>query len=107
MAALSVSLEFQKYLFESMTMEELLFLVKHVLAVTRFDSPKASQKDTSSQCPMSCRFRVSILISPITITLSYLSKAEFKVVEGSLKNQCFGFRGPVNTLDNPFLFAYY
>ena len=68
-------------------MEELLFLVKHVLAVTKFDSPKTSQKDTSLQCPVSCRFRVSILISPITITLSYLSKAEFKVVERSLKKE--------------------
>ena len=29
-------------------MEELLFLVKHVLAVTKFDSPKTSQKDNDS-----------------------------------------------------------
>ena len=68
-------------------MDELLFFVKHVFVVTKFDNPKTSQKETSLLCPVSCRLRVSTLISPIIITLSYLSKAEFKVVERSLKNE--------------------
>ena len=43
-------------------MEELLFLVKHVLAVTKLDNPKTSQKETSLLCPVSCLFRVSIFL---------------------------------------------
>ena len=68
-------------------MEELQFLVKHVLAVTKFDSPKTSREDTSLRCQVSCRLRESMLISSITIMLSYLSIAEFKKVERSLKNE--------------------
>ncbi len=59
--------------------------MKQVFDVTKLDSPNTSQKEIDLSKPEFVLFRVSILISPITITFSYRSSAGLKDVDRSEK----------------------
>ena len=66
------------------SIEELLFLVKHVFVFTKLEEPETPEKVTKLVYLASCLLRVTVLIFHITSAFSYSYKAEFKLHQAKI-----------------------